>query len=128
MAVFQPGDDVVLSRATPLEELGNVRAEVIDVKSSHLRVSVGSPPVDIAQGAWRVDRVANKTAYSRTLTALRKFADDRQFVGSHAIRSLLVENLEGGSEEIDTEIQYPLAAQVRATSAVLIQWNESLFR
>ena len=109
---FQPGDEVVLSRGCPLSEADALRGEIVELGLSHLDVALlgGSGtecatevPERVEQGLWRLDRLANRTAYERTLAGLRRLTGDR-FRGSRALRKMVIEGLGSlcGNADIDT--------------------------
>lgn len=88
---------MVLSRVCPLTESDALRGEITSVSRAHLEVAAFGGdgeqlPESVGDGEWRLDRLANRTAYERTASGLRTFTADK-FKGSKVLRHLLIEKL-----------------------------------
>lgn len=146
---FQVGDAVILSRqaagarqAAGSHEEGDshplstdaLKGELVELSADAVAVAVSEAHAHAlglscagadarGAGAWRMDRVANRTAYARTAAALGEFCG-AEWAGSGVVRKLVMEEGHGGRLQ-------PQAAQLRpwvgeAEDAELLQGTGQL--
>eukprot|EP00727_Mastigamoeba_balamuthi_P004488 m51a1_g14037 hypothetical protein (459) ;mRNA; f:1166148-1168318 len=66
---FQQGDLVVVSRTSPLRDLG-MEGVVVERGPEGILLSCKELPRDLNKGVWRLDKSANSSTYSRCVEAL----------------------------------------------------------
>ena len=90
---FQVGDAVILSRSHPLSTEA-LRGEVVELGSDTVAVAVSGEAMGgleaVKEGAWRLDRGANRTAYTRTVAALGEFCGFG-WSGAGVLRKVIME-------------------------------------
>ena len=122
---FQVGDAVVMAR----QESGGqaLKGELVELSADTIAVAVSEAQahaVDMhGDGAWRMDRVANRTAYSRTAAALAELCG-AEWAGAGVVRKLVMEEGHIGRRQ-------PQAAQLRpwvgeAEDGELLRGTEAL--
>jgi len=83
---FSPGDEVIVSRESPLEE-GALRAQILTVRSGRIICVMLEAPS--TRGKWRLDRGPHKVSYDRSRNAVAKFGST-QFKAK-SVRAVLLE-------------------------------------